>query len=92
METLRELLDTHEKEGNVITILSHGRLLEPLLGVYERELAPAAEEILRSDDSSVRLLLKKAGFSTLDYTGDELLLSNCNTPEEYRALADKRFR
>ena len=85
-DTLTALIEAHIEKSNSITILSHGWMTEPLMGVYERELCTVADEILRSDNTSVRVLFKKVGLSTFEYHGDESLLFNCNTPAEYRAL------
>lgn len=87
-ETLSELIHAHVSNANNITILAHGKEIEPLMGVYERWLGAAAEQILQSENTSVRVLFRKVGFSKLQYTGDERLLCDCNTPTEYRtALA-----
>lgn len=85
-ETLAALIDTHIRCSNNITILSHGSRTEPLMGVYERRLGSIADEILQSDNTSVRVLFGEAGLSTFEYSGDERLLSNCNTPSEYSTL------
>ena len=85
-ETLTELIENHIRYSSNITILSHGDKTEPLMGVYERWLGSIAETILQSDNTSVRVLFKKAGLSTFEYSGDEKLLFNCNTPSEYTEL------
>ena len=85
-KALKELISVHIRDKNRITIISHGDEIEPLMGVYEKSLAGQADMILRTDDTSVRVLFDKAGFGTLEYSGDEELLFNCNTPDEYRKL------
>lgn len=85
-ETLSSLIRAHIAGENRITVLTHGTMTEPLIGVYERALVPDAESILRSDNTSVRVLFEKAGVSAYEYAGNEALLFNCNTPSEYRAL------
>lgn len=85
-DTLCELVRFHVRNANEITVLSHGGRLEPLIGVYERRLGGMAEEILRSENSSVRVLFEKAGLSEYAYSGDEHLLMNCNTPADYTML------
>ena len=85
-DTLTALIEAHIESSSSITILSHGWKTEPLMGVYERGLCGIADEILRSDNTSVRVLFKKVGLSTFEYYGDESLLFNCNTPSEYSAL------
>ena len=83
VNVLEELVTTHLAGASGITILSHEDKLEPLMGVYDKKLAGMAEEILGTDNTSVRVLLRRAGYSEYAYTGDALLLCDCNTPEEY---------
>ena len=82
-ELLKELLAFHE---GGITVLEHGGELEPLIGVYDRALIPLCEEILKGDNSSIRRLFKACGYRIWPYAGDEALLSNCNTPEDYKHI------
>ena len=83
MAALSALMQTHE--GGV-TALTHGGQLEPLLAGYDRALAPLCGEILQGERSSVRQLFDRVGLHEIDWQGDGLLLSNCNTPEEYEKL------
>ncbi len=83
VDVLSELAQTHLSSANNITVLSHSEKLEPLMGVYERWLSVIAEEILKGDNTSVRQLLHRVGFSEYKYAGDEILLCDCNTPEEF---------
>lgn len=80
---LEELLRVH-REG--ITIVSCGGEWEPLIGVYDKALAPFCEELLRGENHSLRKLFGRAPFSVLEYGGDPLLLMNCNTSEDYERL------
>lgn len=80
---LSELVKTHLANSSNISILSHGEMLEPLMGVYERWLSVIAEQILQTDNTSVRQLLSRVGFSKFCYECDESLLCDCNTPEEF---------
>lgn len=85
-ETLSELIQAHISNANNITVLAHGNDIEPLMGVYERWLGGIAEQILQSDDTSVRVLFRRAGISRFEYGGNEELLCDCNTPAEYEAV------
>ena len=82
-ETLSELIQAHLDGSANITVLSHGDKIEPLIAVYERWLSGIAEQILQSDNTSVRVLFRRAGISRFEYEGDEMLLCDCNTPEEF---------
>lgn len=80
---LEELIEAH-RTG--ITIVSCGGELEPLIGVYDKELFRDCEEVLRGTDASLRMLFQKVGVTTVEYRGDPTLLINCNTPEDYRKI------
>ena len=69
-----------------ITVLEHGGRWEPLIGVYDRALAPLCGELLAGERSSVMRLFDAAGCESVHWEGEELLLCNCNTPEEYQRL------
>ena len=84
-ELLKGLL-AHHKGG--ITVLEHGGELEPLIGVYDRALLPRCEEMLKGENSSIRRFFMLCGYTAWAYTGDEALLSNCNTPEDYRRILE----
>ena len=82
-ETLLELMDKH---SGGISVLSHRGEIEPLIGVYDKALFKACEDILQGENSSLRRLFQAVGVSTVEYTGDPALLINCNTPEEYEKI------
>ena len=83
VETLRTLLDAHT---GGITLLSVDGAPQPLIGVYDRSLRSAAEEILRSDYTAVRRLFEKYPPRLVDYTGNPWLMRNCNMPEDYEFI------
>ena len=87
VETLRALLDAHT---GGITLLSVDGAPQPLIGVYDKALAPLCRELLESGRCSVRRLLDAAGFTTVEYRGEADLLANCNTPEEYARILSLR--
>ncbi len=84
-DTVSELIQAHLNGAANITILAHGDDIEPLMGVYERWLSTLAEQILQSENTSVRELFRRVGISKFHYGGDERLLCDCNTPEEFNA-------
>ena len=83
VETLKSLLDAHR---GGITLLSVDGAPQPLIGVYDRSLRAAAEEILQSDNTAVRRLFEQAPPRLVEYKGDPNLIRNCNTPEDYQWL------
>ena len=87
-DTLWALIEAHQREGDPgVTVLRHGERMEPLLAVYDRELCPAAEAILRTEKTAIMRLLDACQVRMVDYAGDEFLLTNCNTPEEFDRIA-----
>ena len=85
-EWLEKLIKDHSGPS---TVLSHGDEIEPLLAVYDADLASQAEELILSGERSVRKLLNDAELKKLEYTGDPDLLLNCNTPEDFRKAASR---
>ena len=83
-EWLEKLVQEHEGPS---TVLSHGDQIEPLLAVYDTDLARLAEELILSGERSVRKLMNDPELKRLEYTGDPELLLNCNTPEDFRKAA-----
>lgn len=83
---LFELMRRHHSGG--ITVIEHDGQLEPLIGVYDRSLSAACTELLTAEHASVRRLFDKVAFQALHCDVDPLLLSNCNTPEEYRRMEE----
>lgn len=83
VETLRALLDAHT---GGITLLAVDGAPQPLIGVYDRSLRAAAEEILKSSNTAVRRLFDKTPPRLVVYTGNPALMRNCNMPEDYEWL------
>lgn len=83
VDVLSELINMHVNSSSNITVLSHGGKIEPVIAVYESWLAGITEPVLKTDNTSVRVLLNKVGYSKYLFTGDENLLCDCNTPEEF---------
>ena len=82
---LFELMHGHQRG---ISVIEHEGQLEPLIGVYDRSLKDVCAELLAGERASVRRLFDRSVFQTLHCEADTLLLSNCNTPEEYRNMVD----
>lgn len=83
-DTLRSLSAAHGSAP--ITLLEHEGQPEPLVGIYEKALAPLCAGLLEGQRHSPRGLFPLAGLKTVPYTADPALLLNCNTPEEYREV------
>lgn len=79
-ETLGELAAAHEGGA---TVLGYAGEIEPLIAVYDSDLADTAEELLLADRRSVRNLLKSTKTKVFPFAGVPEALLNCNTPEEF---------
>ena len=82
-QTLAELIHAHEGGA---TVLYHGERPEPLLAVYDCSLAEAAETVLHSEKSSMMRFLSLVSVKKFPYSGQEALLMNCNTPEDFERI------
>ena len=82
-DALQSLLEKHR---GGITLLSVDGVSQPLIGVYDRSLRVEAEEILRSENTAVRRLFEKNPPRLVEYTGNPILMRNCNMPEDYEWL------
>ena len=74
-----------------ITVLRHGDLEEPLIGVYDRAVAKDIAVLLGAGRGTVRALQGTVFWNRLNYTGPEELLINCNTTEDF-ASAKRLFK
>jgi len=79
-EWLDRLIQAHD---GPVTMLCYGNEVEPLLAVYDTQLASRAEELILSGNWSVRSLFAGLEVKKLEYTGDPDFLLNCNTPEDF---------
>ena len=82
VSALAQLCRAHE---GGITVLRHGDLEEPLIGVYDRCVSGAISELINAGRYAVRALKDLIPWNCFDYFGPEELLINCNTPEEFAA-------
>lgn len=80
---LAHLCRRHEKG---ITVLSHHGKQEPLIGVYDRDVADCIALLIAEDGAPVRALGRNIQWDTFEYLGPEELLMNCNTPEEFSRI------
>lgn len=86
VSALRKLLEIHT---GGITVLSHGGMPEPLIGVYSSNMIAEAETILQMEKPAAHLLFQRTKFRKLEYEGEEKLLMNCNTPYSFNQLQNQ---
>lgn len=89
LRLLQELIEAHT--AGITVVRSQGKP-EPLIGVYDKVMAEACEGMLQGEDSSPQTLLRCVGAAALEYRGERSLLTNCNTPEEYRKILEIEAR
>lgn len=82
-ETLQSLLDAHD--GSV-TLLRQGEQWEPLIGIYDMSVLPLCETVIREEKTSPWRVINASDTVTVEYTGPEEGLFNCNTMEDYAEL------
>ena len=88
LDFIRQLMNKHMESDLPITIASCGGRMQPLLGIYDKSLVSVCENLLMEDNATPRALIEKTGSVQVPYTGDELIIRGCNTPEEYVSLAE----
>jgi len=71
-----------------VTVLRHGDKIEPLMGMYDRDLVDHVAAIIEKGSAPVRALQQYVPWQYFDYLGPEELLGNCNTPEELARLEE----
>lgn len=86
INAFQEMMQQHLQGSFCITVLSHKDGLEPLLAIYNTKVLCVINDILLSNDTSVRNVLNSAGYSEYIYHGNEEYLLNCNTPEDFRKI------
>ena len=71
--------------------LSWNGQLHPTVAIVSRRAAPAAQAMLRRGERRLRQLADRVPSGVYSAQGDELLLTNCNTPEDYAGLYCRAF-
>ncbi len=84
-DTLKELIEAHD---GAITALYHNGQIEPLIAVYDCSIAKGLEEVILSGKAAVKKALDQANVKKVEYTGEEILLTNCNTPEDFYKIRE----
>ena len=77
-----------EKEKRAM-ILRHGGKEEPLVGVYDRDLADEMLAEIRERKGSVFAFLNRIGYDICDSAAPEECFANMNRPEDYRRIAQE---
>ncbi len=83
---LRRLIEYSKGAGGEVkaTVLMHGGQMEPLIGVYRRDLADEME--LNLEEGRVRRFLDKVGYKVYESVGEEGMFLNVNGWEDYERV------
>lgn len=85
-EFINRLIMIHERNDKPITVASCGERMQPLVGIFDKELIPVCEEVLRGDNPAPRVLIDRCGCNYVPFDGNEMIIRGCNTPEEYEMI------
>ncbi len=88
-EVLKGLISECRKNRGKTTILKHRGKQEPLIAVYENNLADQIEEGLKKGNRRVKAFLGQIECHTYESNADERMFENINTPEEYEIIQRK---
>ena len=80
---LRTLCEAH-RSG--MTLLRHQNHIEPLIGMYDKRLVNSIYPLIQANSAPVKALLHTCNWQAVDYIGDEAMLCNCNTPDDWKKI------
>lgn len=83
VNALQKLLNVH---SGGVTVLQHSNGIEPLISVYDSNLADTIERLICKESAPVCALRSVCDWNYVEYTDSPDLLRNCNTPEEFAGL------
>lgn len=90
VSVLEKLCEKHLSGDSEITILrTKDGDIEPLIGIYNTGIAELLLQQIRAQNFSVRHLVRLVSTAFFD-VDDELACFNCNRPEDYQRLGQKR--
>lgn len=80
------LIELSKAHKSAITVASYNERLQPLAGLYNKEVGEVAEKLICKGKLNVSALIESVSFDVLPFYDNELLLRGCNTPEEYKEM------
>ncbi|MCR5103640.1 MAG: molybdenum cofactor guanylyltransferase [Eubacterium sp.] len=87
---IKQLMEEHSRGSFPAAVTACNGRIQPLLGIYEKNLLPLCEETLQSESSAVKSMLDKTGYNIVEYPGNEIDIRGCNTPKEYEEVVNFR--
>ncbi len=86
LSEVEKLIEASKKSSKPVTILQHGDWQEPLIGVYDAELAEAMRREITEEKGSVFALLRRVGYDVYHSEGLDAHFQNINDAEAYKSL------
>lgn len=86
--TVQRLVQAHDTNTSMATLLVHEGRVEPLIGVYNTNTAEKIYEIIKERPASVFSYLDKIGYRTVELLEPLHTITNYNTPAEYEMLKE----
>lgn len=86
IDALIPMAKDHIKSNKRATLLCKNGKVEPLIGIYDTNLYKDIYEIIKDKSAFVLKLFEDTGYNAFDFHGDEEILTNINTPEDYKNL------
>ena len=85
-EFLTLLLESHNSAAAPITILQHGTRMEPLIGVYSKEILPQLKHTILINQNRVMRFLQTSGYQCVICKDESIAFTNCNTKKDYQRM------
>lgn len=85
LSALSQLCRAHDSGA---TVLCHKGAVEPLIGIYDKNLSEAIEGLIQKGSAPVRALKDLTSWNTWEYLGPDALLHNCNTPQDFSYVSE----
>lgn len=85
-QTIEKLVAAYLKDNTDIVILRHNKKLEPLIGLYNKNIKEKIEDILNGDNYSVMCLIEKCKSKIIDVDDSDEYYLNINYKKDYDDL------
>ena len=80
------MLDAANAQNAALAVAHDGTRAQPVYSLIHRDLAGSLEQFLRSDERKIDRWHGQHAFAEVDFSGDETMFTNINTPEQLAEL------
>lgn len=84
-ETVQRVIEAYRSNPRLTLVEADGRI-QPLFGIYPKELLPVVEQQIQLKNYRMRSLLERIPYHTVPLTAGSRAADNINTVKEYREL------